>query len=54
MEGGAVRSAEVSSPLYRGFETILLGKAALDALVLVPRICGICSVAQSAAAAIRP
>ena len=51
VEGGAVRSALVSSPLFRGFEQILDGKAPLDALVLVPRICGICSVAQSAASA---
>ncbi len=51
VERGVVRSAEVSSPLFRGFEQILDGKAPLDALALVPRICGICSVAQSAAAA---
>ncbi len=48
---GAVRAAHVNSPLYRGFEQILQGKAPADALVLVPRICGICSVAQSAASA---
>ena len=48
---GRVRSAEVSSSMYRGFENMLLGRDPLDALVLVPRICGICSVAQSAAAA---
>ena len=48
---GAVRAAYVNSPLYRGFEQILQGKAPLDALVFVPRICGICSVAQSSAAA---
>ncbi len=48
---GAVRAAYVNSPMYRGFEQILQGKAPSDALVLVPRICGICSVAQSAAAA---
>ncbi len=48
---GAVSAAYVNSPLYRGFEQILVGKAPADALVLVPRICGICSVAQSAAAA---
>jgi len=52
VEDGAVRSAEVSSPLFRGFERILDGKAPLDALVVVPRVCGICSVAQSAAAAL--
>lgn len=48
---GRVAAAYVNSPLYRGFEQILEGKAPLDALVFVPRICGICSVAQSAAAA---
>ncbi len=48
---GRVAAAYVSSPLYRGFEQILVDKAPLDALVFVPRICGICSVAQSAAAA---
>lgn len=48
---GAVQSARVTSSLFRGFEQILLGKQPLDALVFVPRICGICSVSQSAAAA---
>ncbi|HEY3326543.1 MAG TPA: nickel-dependent hydrogenase large subunit [Novimethylophilus sp.] len=48
---GRVQSAYVNSPMYRGFEQILKGKHPLDALVYVPRICGICSVAQSVAAA---
>ena len=48
---GRVAGAYVNSPLYRGFEQILEGKAPADALIIVPRICGICSVAQSAAAA---
>jgi hydrogenase large subunit len=48
---GRVRSAQVNSPMYRGFEQILRGKAPHDALVYVPRICGICSVSQSVAAA---
>lgn len=48
---GAVRAAYVNSPLYRGFEQILDGKDPRDALVIAPRICGICSVSQSAAAA---
>lgn len=48
---GRVSAAYVNSPMYRGFEQILQGKHPLDALVYVPRICGICSVAQSAAAA---
>lgn len=50
-EDGLVQAAYVNSPLYRGFEPMLGGKSPGDALVIVPRICGICSVAQSAAAA---
>lgn len=49
--GGVVQAAYVNSPLYRGFEQILHGKDPRDALVITPRICGICSVSQSAAAA---
>jgi Ni,Fe-hydrogenase I large subunit len=52
IDAGQVVAAYVNSPLYRGFEQILQGKLPADALVLVPRICGICSVAQSAAAAL--
>jgi len=48
---GRVASARVNSPMYRGFEQILQGKKPHDALVFVPRICGICSVSQSVAAA---
>lgn len=48
---GEVRDAWVVSPMYRGFEQILQGKAPLDALVYTPRICGICSVSQSVASA---
>jgi hydrogenase large subunit len=48
---GAVTAAYVNSPLYRGFEQILIGKAPSDALIYAPRICGICSVSQSIAAA---
>ena len=51
LAGGRVVAAYVNSPLFRGFEQILEGKVPADALTLVPRICGICSVAQSAAAA---
>ncbi len=48
---GQVARAEVVSPLYRGFENMLRGKDLRDALVIAPRICGICSVSQSVAAA---
>lgn len=51
IDNGRVSEAWVVSPLYRGFEQILQGKDPLDALVYVPRICGICSVSQSVAAA---
>lgn len=48
---GYVQAAHVNSPLYRGFERMLLGRDPRDALVITPRICGICSISQSAAAA---
>ncbi|MBU2485467.1 MAG: nickel-dependent hydrogenase large subunit [Alphaproteobacteria bacterium] len=48
---GRVEKAFVVSPLYRGFERMLSGKPPMDALVYAPRICGICSVSQSVAAA---
>ena len=51
VEAGRVRAAYVNSPLFRGFERMLLGKEAMDALTITPRICGICSISQSAAAA---
>jgi hydrogenase large subunit len=51
VDGGRVTRAEVTAPLYRGFEQILEGRPPLDALALAPRICGICSVSQSIAAA---
>jgi hydrogenase large subunit len=51
VRNGRVDDAWVVSPMYRGFEQMLHGKDPLDALSYVPRICGICSVAQSVAAA---
>ncbi|MBL3586834.1 nickel-dependent hydrogenase large subunit [Rhodovulum sulfidophilum] len=48
---GRVRSARVNAPLYRGFERMLTGRPVSDALTITPRICGICSISQSAAAA---
>ena len=50
-DGSHITKAWVNSPLFRGFEQILQGKDPRDALVYTPRICGICSVAQSVAAA---
>lgn len=51
IDGDRVRDAWVVAPLYRGFEQILQGKDPGDAMVYTPRICGICSVSQSVAAA---
>ncbi len=51
IDGDRVNEAWVVSPLYRGFEQILNGKDPRDAMVYTPRICGICSVSQSTAAA---
>jgi hydrogenase large subunit len=48
---GHVREARVTAPMYRGFEQMLPGRAPMDALTIVPRICGICSLSQSVAAA---
>ncbi|SHF36778.1 hydrogenase large subunit [Ruegeria intermedia] len=51
VEDGRVRAAFANSPLFRGFERMLLGKDPRDAMTITPRICGICSISQSAAAA---
>lgn len=51
LEAERVITARVSAPMYRGFEQILQQRHPLDAMVYVPRICGICSVSQSVAAA---
>jgi hydrogenase large subunit len=51
IEAGRVAEARVATTLYRGFEQILAGRPASDALVIAPRICGICSLSQSMAAA---
>ena len=48
---GRVTQAFVNAPLFRGFERMLEGKDPRDALTITPRICGICSISQSAAAA---
>ncbi|MEM1129141.1 MAG: nickel-dependent hydrogenase large subunit [Pseudomonadota bacterium] len=47
---GQVAAAYANSPLFRGFEVMMLGKDPRDALTITPRICGICSISQSAAA----
>ncbi len=50
MKDDVVDFATIAFPHFRGMESILKGKNALDALVLTPRICGICGHAHLMAA----
>ncbi len=45
-EGGKIKDVFIIAPNFRGFEFILEGKPPLDALVINPRICGICGHAH--------
>lgn len=51
VEDGRIAEAWSRGTLYRGFENLLVGRAALDALVITPRICGICTTTHLYAAA---
>ncbi|MBU0641005.1 MAG: nickel-dependent hydrogenase large subunit [Planctomycetes bacterium] len=51
LDSERVTDAWSAGTMYRGFEQILKGRAALDGLVITPRICGICSTAHLTAAA---
>ena len=50
LESGVVVDARCIGTLYRGFEQILIGRAPRDALVITPRVCGICGTAHLYAA----
>ena len=50
IEDGVVTDAWAAGTMFRGFETILRGRAPMDALVITPRICGLCSTALLAVA----
>lgn len=47
---GVIADAYVVAPHYRGFERVLEGKPVMDALVIAPRVCGICGHAHLMAA----
>ncbi len=49
IKDGVITDAKASGVMFRGFEQILKGHFPEDALVYVPRICGICSVSHSVA-----
>ena len=50
LEEGKVEDVRISFGFYRGIEEILKGKAPRDALVITPRVCGICNHAHLIAA----
>lgn len=50
LDDGVVVDSWSSGTMYRGFERIMVGREALDGLVITPRICGICSTAHLMAA----
>jgi Ni,Fe-hydrogenase I large subunit len=47
---GRIEDVRINFGFYRGIEEILRGKAARDALVITPRVCGICNHAHLIAA----
>ncbi len=49
-EGGTVTDAWVVAPMFRGFERLLVGRSAMDGLVITPRICGMCNMSHLSAA----
>ena len=50
IEDERVADARCIGTTYRGFEQIMVGRSPRDALVIAPRICGICSTAHLYAA----
>ena len=50
VEANTVTDAWCVGSMYRGYEQILVGREPTDALVIGPRICGICSTSQLYAA----
>lgn len=50
-DDGVITDAWSAGTLYRGFENLMIGRGALDGLVMTPRICGICSTTHLMAAA---
>lgn len=50
LRDSVVADAWSAGTMYRGFENMLTGRAALDGLVITPRVCGICSTAHLTAA----
>lgn len=51
IDNGVVSEAWCAGTMYRGFERIMVGRGALDGLVITPRVCGICTTGHLTAAA---
>jgi len=51
VEEGKVKDAKAIGALFRGFEQILQNRDPRDALVITPRICGVCPTAHNDASA---
>jgi uptake hydrogenase large subunit len=51
IDDGIVTDAWMIGTMYRGIEKMMAGRAALDGLVITPRVCGICSTSHLLAAA---
>ena len=54
LEDGVVAEARTAGTMYRGFEQILQGRAPRDAMVITPRVWGICGTAHLDAAVLGP
>jgi [NiFe] hydrogenase large subunit len=46
VDGGVVKDAWVSGSMYRGMETVLVGRAPSDAYYIAQRICGVCPISH--------
>ena len=51
LQDNRVVDAWSSGTMFRGFENMMVGRGALDGLVITPRVCGICSTTHLMAAA---
>jgi hydrogenase large subunit len=49
IENNEILDARCSGTLFRGFETILVGRAPWDASVITQRICGVCPISHALA-----
>jgi hydrogenase large subunit len=49
VDGGRVREAWSSAPMFRGIEIVLLGRDPRDAWAFTQRICGVCTTVHAIA-----